>query len=427
MKVYILILVLISALDNLAFSQNTLQYYLINAEKNSPLLQKQKNNKKIIELDLKKFEAIYKSPTIDINSTVLFSPILNNDQNTNHVEWVSSGSSHYVGYDLGVTDGGQYQALISVNQPLFTHNFLAAEQNNATVLHKKLLNIAQLTKAEIKQTVIHQYILCVQAQKQKENSQQIIQLIGKQIQQMHPLVDAGVYLLIDLKLLEIELENNKIEEERLNGICIENFNALNLLCGINNTTLCHLDDIALQLNLSNSTSSLFSSTFQLDSLSLKARQKIFDLQYLPQISAFGDAGLNATYQPTLNRMGFSIGITLKWNLFDGLQKKINNEKVKIKVLNIKTNRKYFETKNDIRKKNILSQIKNIDNQLLLINEQLSKYTNLLQLYKIEISESLFSVLELKTLISEMSAKQQVKIKVLMTKEILINAYNYWNL
>jgi hypothetical protein len=95
--------------------------------------------------------------------------------------------------------------------------------------------------------------------------------------------------------------------------------------------------------------------------------------------------------------------------------------------NIETDRKYFETQNDIRKKNILSQITNLDKQLRLIDKQLSEYNNLLELYKIEINKSLISVLELKILIKEISMKQQIKTNTLMAKEILINSYNYWNL
>ncbi|MDD3624003.1 MAG: TolC family protein [Proteiniphilum sp.] len=408
-------------------AQNNLENYIRQAEQNSPLLQKQENNQRIIELDLKQFNAVYKSPKLNLNSNFLFSPIVSKDGNTNKLEWVSSGSSEYWGYDLGATNGGQFQALVSVNQPLFTHKYIAAHQNNANILQEQNLNATQLTKAELEQVVTHQYILCVQSQKQKENIRNMIQVLQEQIQQMQPLVKAGIYKLIDLKLLEIELENNQIEEERLNGLYLDNFNALNLLCGITDTTLFDLDEISLDLNSLVQKPSLFTRQYKLDSLTVKAEQNIFNLQYLPQISVFGDAGLNATYQPGFNRLGFSVGLSVTWNLFDGHQRKINDEKAIIQLSNIETDRKYFENQNDIRKKNILSQIDNLNRQLDLIDRQLSEYKNLLELYKIEIKKSLISVLELKTLIREISAKQQSKTNTLMSKEILINAYNYWNL
>ncbi len=427
MRKKIILLAVASCLYSVAFSQNSLQHYIRLAEQNSPLLQKQENNQKIIDLDLKQFNAIYKSPNININSNVLFSPIISKDGNANKLEWFSSGSSDYIGYDLGATNGGQFQALISVNQPLFTHQYIAAHQNKANILQERNLNSVQLTKAELEQVVTHQYILCVRSQKQKKNIRNTIQVLQEQIQQMQPLVKAGIYKLIDLKLLEIELKNNQIEEERLNGLYLDNFNTLNLLCGITDTTLFELDEISLDLNSPVQKPSLFIRQYKLDSLTVKAEQNIFNLQYLPQISAFGDAGLNATYQPAFNRLGFSVGLSLTWNLFDGHQRKINEQKAIIQLSNIETDRKYFENQNDIRKKNILSQIDNLNRQLDLIDRQLTEYENLLELYKIEIKESLISVLELKTLIREISVKQQNKTNTLMSKEILINSYNYWNL
>ncbi len=407
-------------------AQNNLDFYIHQAEQNSPLLQKQENNKILIELDLKQFNAIYKTPIVNLNSNVLFSPIVSLNGNTKKLEWVSAGSNDYYGYDLGATNGGQYQAMVSVSQPLFTRKYLEAQQNNANLLQEQNLNTAQLTKAELKQTVTHQYILCVLSQKQQENIQQTIQVLQEQVQQMQALVKAGVYKLIDLKLLEIELQNNRIEEEQLSGNYRDNFNALKLLCGINDSSVNALEEINLRLNTPSQTN-LFTSQFRLDSLSIKAAQENYNLKYLPQINAFGDAGLNATYLPGFNRLGFSVGLSLTWNLFDGHQQKINDEKTSIQLSNINTDLKYFESQNDIRKRNLLSQIDNLDKQLSLIDKQLSEYENLLELYKIEIKESLISVLELKTIIREISAKQQIKTNTLMSKEILINAYNYWNL
>ncbi|QKG80689.1 TolC family protein [Tenuifilum thalassicum] len=427
MKINIIILAVASCFCTVAFSQNSLQNYIELAEQNSPLLQKQENNKRIIDLDLKQFNAIYKAPNINLNSNAIFLPIISKDGNTNKLEWVSSGSSEYLGYDLGATNGGQFQAIISINQPLFTHKYIAAQQNKTDILQERNLSLTELTKAELKQVVTHQYILCVQSQKQKENIRNTIQVLEEQIQQMKALVNAGIYKLIDLKLLEIELENDQIEEERLNGSYLDNFNSLKLLCGINDSTLVRLDEVNLVLNSPTQTSSLFASQFKFDSLTLIVEQKIFNLKYLPQVGVFGDAGLNATYQPALNRLGFSVGVFLKWNLFDGHQRKTNDEKTIIQLSNIETDRKYFENQNDIRKKNILSQITNLDKQLRLIDKQLSEYNNLLELYKIEINQGLISVLELKTLIREISMKQQIKTNTLMAKEILINSYNYWNL
>lgn len=426
MRKSILLLLLITCIFKNSYAQNNLQFYLNKALENSPLLKKQANNNKIVDLDLKQFNAIYKSPKISLNSNVLLSPILSKDNNNNKLQLVSSGSTDYIGYDLGASNGGQFQALMSVNQPLFTNKYYNAQQDKATIAKAKNENDVQLTKAEIQQIVTHQYILCTQSKNQKTNTKKIIQIIEDQITQMKPLVNAGIYKLIDLKLLEIELQNNQIEYERLKGEYLNNFSDLNLLCGIEKTDLIDLEEINLQLNAPLKKSTLFVNQFQLDSLSVQAEQKIFELQYLPQISAFGDAGLNATYLPKPNRLGLSAGISLNWNLFDGHQKQYKNAQSQLLLSNVETDKQYFENQNNIRKSNILSQINNLENQLVLIDNQLTQYQKLLELYQVELKHSLVSVLEMKILIKDISLKQQVKTNTLMIKEILINSYNYWN-
>jgi len=401
-------------------------HYINNALAQSPLLQKQENNSKIIALNLKQFNAIYKSPKINFNSNILFAPILSKDGATNKLELTSSGSNNYIGYDLGASNGGQYQAMMSVNQPLFTNKYYKAQEDRIGVINARNSTNVQLTKIEIKQLVTHQYILCIQSKEQENNTLKTIQIIKEQVEQMKMLVKSGIYKLVDLKLLEIELQNNEIENERLKSDYLTNFNALNLVCGIKDATLYNLDEIQIELSLPIPKSSLFSTTYKLDSLAVKAEQRIVNLNYLPQINAFGDAGLNATYSPSFNRLGFSVGISLNWNLFDGHQKQFKKEESQLLLENIGTDKKYYETQNIIRKNNILSQINSLDTQINLMDTQLIDYTKLLELYKLELKNSLVSVLELKTLIKDITIKQQEKINALMSKKILINSYNYWN-
>lgn len=426
-KIHFFNVLFLSSFFFAGYSQSVdVTHYINKALAQSPLLQKQENNTKIIELDLKQFNAIYKSPKVSLNSNVLFAPILSKDGSSNKLEWASKGSSNYIGYDLGASNGGQYQALVSVNQPLFTNKQYKSQEKNASISKARNEISVQLTKTELQQIVTHQYILCIQSQKQLANTLKIIQIIQEQLAQMKVLAKAGIYKLVDLKLLEITLQNSQIEYERLTSEQLANFNDLNLMCGINDPTLYILENIELKLSLPQQKQSLFLEHYKLDSLAIKAQQEMFELQYLPQINAFADTGLNATYQPTFNRLGFSIGVSASWNLFDGHQKAFKKEQSQLLLENINTDKNYFENQNKIQKNNILSQIGSLDSQMLLINNQLEEYKKLLELYTIEINHSLISVLELKTLIKEISAKEQEKITVLMLKEILINSYNYWN-
>ena len=98
--------------------QRDLNFYLENARITSPLIQKNKNDSKIIDLDLQQTERILKNPEINLESIILFAPIISHTGNSSKFELTSAGADNYSGYDLGITNGGQYQAFISLKQPL---------------------------------------------------------------------------------------------------------------------------------------------------------------------------------------------------------------------------------------------------------------------------------------------------------------------
>ncbi|WKD86649.1 hypothetical protein KCTC32516_02025 [Polaribacter huanghezhanensis] len=421
-----LFLIVITLFSLKIYSQKTVHFYVNKALENSPLLQKEKNTHEIIDLDLKQFKAIYKSPTVNLNANVLFAPIISNDNGTTKLEVVSNGATNYYGYDLGISNGGQYQTLVSINQPLFTKRYIEAYKNQATILKQKYANQITLTKLELKQTVTHQYILCIQSKKSIENAKENSQILENQIKEMKPLVAAGILKYIDLKWIELALKNSQIDQERFTANYQNNVNALNLLCGIQTTTIADLEDIELQISNRFSEKSIFAKQFQIDSFAIQSDQKITDLKYIPQVKAFGDAGLNATYLPKPNRLGFSVGMAVTWNLFDGHQQKLKHQQNQIKLENLKFDKAYFINQNTIRKDNLIKQIQSVDKQIILLNQQLKEYQKLLHLYQVEIKESLVSVLDLKIIIKEIALKKQKKTTIQLAKQILINVYNYWS-
>jgi len=62
--------------------QRDLNYYLEQAKNNSPLINKNKNDNKIAELDLKQIRSILYKPEINLESSVLLAPIVSHDNNS---------------------------------------------------------------------------------------------------------------------------------------------------------------------------------------------------------------------------------------------------------------------------------------------------------------------------------------------------------
>lgn len=403
-----------------------LNYFLEKAKSNSPLINRSKNENIIADLDLSQVRSILSKPEISIESGVLFAPIISHDNNSNKFQFVSEGADKYTGYDLAVTEGGQYQAVVSVKQSLFTASKYQAYSEMNDISHRINENNIALTIHETEQLVTYQYLLCLKSGLEVENSSLILKELGEQISILKKLVENAVYKQTDLLLLQIEYKNYEVELNMRKADYRNNFYDMNLLCGINDTTLHEIQEINLQLKTANSTSSQFLTSYSLDSLNILKSLSIEELKYKPEVGLFADAGLNAVYLPSFNRFGFSTGLTFKMNLFDGRQKEIMRNRAVINLNSIGFEKNNFITKNDIYKNKTISNIKSLDERLIIIEEQSSQYKTLFDVYTRELSQGEISALAYKYLLKDISAKMRERLLLKMEKQMLINSYNYWN-
>src|ERR1035437_3726727 len=194
-----LIPVIMLFLSGMIFSQQRdLNYYLDQARNNSPLINKNKNDNKIIDLDLQQTERILKKPEINLESTILFAPIITHTANSNRLDLVSNGSESYSGYDLAITNGGQYQAFLSLKQPLLGQSNLKVYSQKADISKKQNDNSTVMTIHEIDQLVSYQYILCVKSKFQIRNGEQLMSQLDDQLNVMRKLVENAIYKETDL-------------------------------------------------------------------------------------------------------------------------------------------------------------------------------------------------------------------------------------
>jgi outer membrane protein TolC len=190
--------------------------------------------------------------------------------------------------------------------------------------------------------------------------------------------------------------------------------------------LVDIQEINFQLKTDTTINSQFLTSYKLDSLNIIAGQTINELKYKPQFNLFANAGLNAVYEPTLNRVGFSTGVSLSWNIFDGNQRKIQREISTINLETLEFEKKNFVTQNIIYKNKILDQVHSLDQRQKLSEQQLIQYNKLLDVYNKEFSQAEVSVMDFKNLLKDIAAKKQENVLTKMERLILINSYNYWN-
>jgi len=425
-KTNIILILFLLAGSVLNAQQRDLNFYLEQAQKNSPLINKNTNENQIVKLDLKQINSILSKPEINLVSGVTLAPIISHDNNVNRLDLVSDGAIDYIGHDLAITDGGQFQALVSVKQPLLTGSKYKVYANKADISGQINNNNIALTIHELEQIVGYQYILCIKSRKQADNSLSLVKYLDEQLKIMNKLVENAIYKQIDLMILQIEVQNYNAEYMMFESEYITNLYDLNLICGISDTSRVDLQEINFIIKPENTGRSNFLTSYKLDSLNIITEQAINELKYKPQLDLFADAGLNAAYLPYPERFGLSTGISFSLNIFDGHQRNIQREKSAINLQTLEFEKRTFLTQNDISKNKIMSQIEAINQRIILKEQMAGRYGKLYDAYSKELSLGEASVMDFKNLIKDIAANQQEILQLKMEKQLLINSYNYLN-
>jgi len=406
--------------------ERDIDFYVGHARENSPLINQAENEKKIVSLDLQQMNRILCKPEINVISGFTFSPVISRDNNNSRFHLVSEGATDYFGHDLALTDGGQYQALVSVRQPVLSGSRYRAFVNKADISQQINENNITLTIHELEQVVGYQYLLCIRSLKEAENSLSLVRNLEEQYALIQKLVENGVYKQTDLMLMQIEIENYNLEYIGYKAEYISNIYDLNLICGISDTVVPRLQDIEFRIDPLPGAKSGFLTSFKLDSLYILSDQAVSELKYKPQLDLFADAGLNAAYLPYPRRLGLSAGLALTWNIFDGHQKNIQREKSNVSLRTLEFRKNSFMTQNEISRKKLLNQINSVKERIILNEMQADKYKHLAGVYVKELSIGEASVMDYKNLLKDIAANNQELLQLRMENLFLINSLNYLN-
>lgn len=421
----ILAFLLIFPIRNYA-QKHDLEYYIEQAKANSTFIHQNQNEKQLVRLDMEQIQKIYSRPEVTVDAAVLFAPIISRDGGSGEFQFVSKDAQRYTGYDLAATDGGQYAATVSVTQGIFNGKKIDT-YNDKTEIQKQISdNTIGLTVHELENAVKHQYLLCLKSNRQAENNLELMKEVDSEISLMEQLVRSAIYKISDLKLLQITKQNYEQEYETYRAEYLDNVYNLNLLCGIKEGADIEIEPVEFRLNPEIQNSSRFLTSFYLDSLSIVADRKISELKYQPQVSVFANAGMNAVYVPSFNRFGFSTGATFSLTIFDGHQRKTELEKSQINLETIWFNKEKTQIQNETQKKFTLDKLSSLDKRISLTDSQIKQYDDLLLIYKNLLGQGEISVMEYSYLLKDISAKKQDKLLFEMEKQMVINAYNYWN-
>ena len=409
-------------------AQKTLHEYLNQAYAHSPLLHDNSVRQQANALEARRIQASLMKPVIGTEVNYMISPVLaksgkgyafklNPDKNL----------PDYYGYDLGISNGGLYSAIMTLDQPILNGNKARTVAAQYEAQNNILSNQSKLTTHELQKAVSAQYILCLKHIHQLHYLDELIRIIATQRNATQQLASGGLLKQSDIKLLDIELMQQEAsliaEKDSYHAALLD----LNILCGIDDTATVTLADTSFALNNSQPGRSLFTAQYQLDSMYLATEQQVFNLSYKPRISLYSSAGLNTVYAPNIpDRLGLEAGIRFSLTISDGKQRQLNARHTQLLEQTAIVYTKDFYTRNNIRKARIRQQIISIDAQTDALKQQANAYDDLLTYYRQQIANGQMSVMDYITVLRRRTTLQDNLIKLQTNKQLLINEYNYWN-
>ena len=416
-------LILAASFPLFASGQNTLQTFLDSAMIHNPeavSIQTQINS---FQYDNQMIDAVLRSPKGFLSSEVLVAPYFNN--NGRLID--TYPSDHAIGYDVGITNGGLYSFLFNLEVPVLKGKQVTHLQEQNQVAIDKLKTRLSLIENELRRSVGSQYFDALALQAKVESNKENNGILNQEFRVIKTLLGKGLYRFSDYRLLELELKSDSVNLTALITDLELAVRQLKAACGIKDRAISRLESPVMIATEPISKSSLFIRPFAHDSLTSVAQQKVFNDRYLPQLNVYANSGLNSTSIPNIQRhFGASAGVQFTYNLFDGRQKKINEEQLSL-MIDESTHQKELKL-NEVKTQAdaYLKNIQKLKEELLKEKQIQSEYKELFVLYQDEVKRAQISVIELIALLQKRSTFNLNIIQKEITIKKLINEYNYWN-
>jgi outer membrane protein TolC len=389
----------------------TLDDYLQQAVKNSPLLKDLNNQILSAQLDSVRIKAGFR-PQVTASSAGLYAPVIRG-----------------YGYSQAITNGQSLNGLVTVSKAFIGKGYLNAQFAALNIQNDSLRNSIKLSEQDLRRTIIGQYITAYGSLQQQKFNQEIVDLLSKEEDLLKRLTRSNVYrqsdyltFLVTLKQAQLQLSQTRLQYKT-------DYATLNYLSGVADTAIFEITKPELQkvINPTDRSASIFFKQYQLDSLRLSNSRKLIDYSYRPKLSVFADGGYNSdlTAQYYKN-FGTSVGFTVSMPLYDGGQRKLLYKKLSLEQETQRSYKAFFNNQYTQQINQLNQQIGEYDKLITEINDQF-KYSESL----IKVDTQLLQTGDLKIADLILAVNNYLTIKNLLTQNTisrlqLINQLNYWS-
>ena len=410
MKYYINLLLLLLFTTTCLGQSKTLDDYLQQAVKNSPLLKDLNNQILLAQLDSVRIKAGFK-PQVTASSAGLYAPVIRG-----------------YGYSSAITNGQSLNGLVTVSKVFIGKDYLNTQFASLGLQRDSLRNSIKLSEQDLHRTIIGQYITAYGSLQQQKFNQEIVDLLSKEEDLLKRLTRSNVYrqsdyltFLVTLKQAQLQLSQTRLQYKT-------DFATLNYLSGVADTAVFEITKPELLKPLAyDRSNSIFFKQYKLDSLRLTNSRKLIDYSYRPKLSVFADGGYNSdlTAQYYKN-FGTSVGFTVSMPLYDGGQRKLLYKKLSLEQETQRNYKTFFNNQYTQQINQLNQQISEYDKLIAEINDQF-KYSESL----IKVDTKLLQTGDLKIADLILAVNNYLTIKNLLTQNTisrlqLINQLNYWS-
>jgi hypothetical protein len=414
---------LLSGTFQVLHGQTHLSQYIDSARINNPQIIQLERQIKIMEIGKKSIVAIYQSPKAYLSSDINITPYFNNSGKV----FSTNPAAKAIGYDIGITNGGLYSALMNVDIPVFTKkttkNALFWQDQRINRLKISLQNL----NYNLDQQITRLFYNALGAQLSYLIQKESVNLLNREVKIMEQLTRKGLYRLVDYELLKTTLSSDSIKLQNLATTYRLQLMQLKSFCGITGSNLNSLQMEDQTLSQPKATASSFLLPYTNDSLAAIAQNRLFNNKYLPQVKFYSNAGFNAVSLNGIERkLGISTGIRLSYNLFDGKQKQLSKARSLIQIDQAKKLRKIKSKNIHLQRETLLKAIDEAKKNLQKQKRLKQDYKNLISLYKTEVQKGQVPVTGfLMALRNYNNLRLSCGLQEI-TLNKLISEYNYWN-
>jgi len=386
----------------------SLDFYLQKGLENSPLLKDYKNQMISGKLDSLLTIASYK-PQINQVSQAMYAPV-----------------AKKYGYDEAITDGGNYSAVVSLEQSLFNQRVKSNQFKAISLIKQTIEADSKITEIELKQAITEQYLSAYADYSQIEFNRNTLNLLKEEQTILKSLAEQGIYAQTDLMNLSLSISAQNITIQQANLQFRNSLAVLNYICGIVVSSPEKLEkpELVVQnnFNINNSPEMM---KFRIDSLKNQNSKELIDLNYRPKVSAFADAGFQAIRPENIpHNFGTSFGLNLKVLIYDGKQRKIQYEKTALAENSRLDYQVFYTSQYKLQVNQLTEQLKLTDELISGIRNQLSEQEKLIEIYKMEIAKGMVRFLDfLDAVNNHAQAKNNLTISE-MNRLQIINQMNY---